>query len=256
MLTSLVFTVAQSKRLIARAVARMPEVKQALAAGMLAIGRGTTNAYVAEEILGRPLLKAQYVAGRTLPPGVPPDLLGRGRLPDIVLKRGQPVKGATLTRAIKMMGPGDVFLKGGNALDYQRRVVGVLVSHPTGGTTGAIYGAVISRKINLILPIGLEKLVCDDIVSLSRESRRAEAHPTAPCPSLFPIVGTIVTEIEALAILCGVKARLLASGGVAGAEGAVWLVLEGEKQALDRALAYHEGLKQEPNLALARAASP
>ena len=48
MRTSFVLTVAQSKRLIAKGVAQLPEVKHALAEGILAIGRGTTNAYVVE----------------------------------------------------------------------------------------------------------------------------------------------------------------------------------------------------------------
>ena len=47
-----VLTVAESKRLIAKAVAQMPIVKNALANGMVIIIKGTTNRYVAEEITG------------------------------------------------------------------------------------------------------------------------------------------------------------------------------------------------------------
>ncbi|MFC2002033.1 hypothetical protein ACFLUZ_06005, partial [Chloroflexota bacterium] len=42
----------ESKRLIAKAVAVLPEVKAALKKGTLIIGWGGTNAFVAEEILG------------------------------------------------------------------------------------------------------------------------------------------------------------------------------------------------------------
>ena len=48
-----ILTVAESKRLIAKAVAQMPIVKNALANGMVIIIKGTTNAYVAEEITGK-----------------------------------------------------------------------------------------------------------------------------------------------------------------------------------------------------------
>jgi len=250
MQASIVLTVAQSKRLIARAVANLPEVKRALKSGLVAIGRGTTNAYVAEEILRQAIPKGEYVAGRTLPPGTPEAWLGTGKYPDIVLRDGKPVDGLSVVDAVKEMKAGDVFIKGGNALNYDQQVVGILVGHPMGGTISA-YGALISRKVNLIIPIGLEKLVFEDINELSRASRGGDDHPEAPVTSLFPMTGAIITEIEALLILCDVDARLLSSGGVAGAEGAVWLLLEGSKGQLDAALALHNELKSEPNLGLA-----
>jgi len=250
MQASIVLTVAQGKRLIARAVANMPEVKRALVSGLVAIGRGTTNAYVAEEILGQTLPKGEYVAGRTLPPDTPGEWLGTGKHPDIVLRDGRLVDGLEVVDAVKEMQAGDIFIKGGNALNYDQQVVGILVGHPMGGTIST-YGALIARKVNLIIPIGLEKLVYEDINDLSRASRAGENHPGAPVTSLFPMTGAIVTEIEALQLLCGVDARLLAAGGVAGAEGAVWLLLEGAREQLDAALALHQELKNEPNLGLA-----
>lgn len=250
MQTAIVLTVAQGKRLIAKAVAQLPEVKRALAQGTLAIGRGTTNGYVAEEILGESIPKGEYVAGRTLPPGMPGERLGTGQYPDIVLKHGQRLAGVSIADAVADMKPGDVVIKGGNALNYQQREVGVLIGHPCGGTSGDNYGTIISRKLHLIIPIGLEKLVYEDIATLSRTSRCPQVHPTAAVPSLFPITGIIVTEIEALHILCGVHARLYSAGGVGGAEGAIWLLLEGEQAALDNALALQASLQSEPNLAL------
>ncbi|MHB9026249.1 MAG: hypothetical protein ACYC7E_19085 [Armatimonadota bacterium] len=251
MQASIVLTVAQGKRLIARAVAQLPEIRAVLHSGLLAIGRGTTNAYVAEEILGQPIPKGNYVAGRTMPAGVPGKLLGKGTYPDIVLRDGQPIEGATVTGAVNEMKSGDVFIKGGNALNYAQGVVGVLMGHPQGGTIGSTYGAIVARKVQLIIPIGLEKLVTDDIYELSRMSLRTDNHPDAPVTSLFPMTGTIITEIEALAILCGVQAYLLSAGGVAGAEGAVWLLLDGEKEQLDRALALAHDIQGEPNLGIA-----
>jgi hypothetical protein len=250
MQASIVLTVAQSKRLIARAVARLPEVVHALQHGLIAIGRGTTNAYVAEELLGHPIPKGEYVAGRTMPVGVRGELLGTGQYPDIVLREGTPVDGATVVGSVQEMQAGDVFIKGGNALNYPEKLVGILVGHPMGGTIST-YGAIIARKVHLIIPIGLEKLVVEDINVLSRASRAVEQHPKAPAVSLFPMTGTVITEIEALALLCGVQARLLSAGGVAGAEGAVWLMLEGEQAAIEQALTLHAELVQEPNMTVA-----
>jgi hypothetical protein len=44
-----------ARRLIARGVARLPSVQRALRDGLVVVTLGTTNAYVAEELLGAPL---------------------------------------------------------------------------------------------------------------------------------------------------------------------------------------------------------
>ena len=44
--------------------------------GTVAIAKGGTNAYVAEEILGRPIEKRRYVLGQVLPAGVSRDAAG------------------------------------------------------------------------------------------------------------------------------------------------------------------------------------
>ena len=53
---------------------------------------------------------------------------------------------------------------------------------------------------------------------------------------LYPVTsGLVVTEIEALGILAGVAARHVASGGIAGSEGAVVLLIEGYEDDLNKA---------------------
>jgi hypothetical protein len=244
---SLTFTVAQGKRLIAKAVSKLPEVISALSEGTIAIGRGTTNGYVAEEIMGHLIPKGEYVSGRILPAGMPWEELGRGGYPDIVLKNGEVVNGGSVINSVADMKSGDVFIKGANALDYKNKIAGVLMMHPTGGTL-SVYGALISKKINLIIPVGLEKIVTDDITELSMLSRESNCHPKAPVVSLMPITGNIITEIEALDILCGVKAKLLSAGGVKGAEGAVTLFITGEQGAVDNAVSLHSLISDEPGI--------
>ena len=62
-----ILTVAESKRLIGKAVAQMPIVKNALENGMVIIIKGTTNRYVAEEITGQKVDHAEFVTGRINP---------------------------------------------------------------------------------------------------------------------------------------------------------------------------------------------
>ncbi len=56
-------------------------------------------------------------------------------------------------------------------------------------------------------------------------------------PSMFPLRGHIVTEIEALEILTGVRVLQMAAGGIGGAEGAVRLLVRGTRDEVEKALA-------------------
>ena len=63
-------------------------------------------------------------------------------------------------------------------------------------------------------------------------------------------VGKVVTEIQAFAILAGVRAYHLASGGVGGSEGAVVLALEGDEKRVEKAFELVKSIKGEPPVTL------
>jgi hypothetical protein len=70
-----------------------------------------------------------------------------------------------------------------------------------------------------------------------------------PC-GLVPLANhKIVTEIQAFAILAGVNATHVASGGFAGSEGAVVLTLEGNEADIERAFSIVKAIKGEPPVA-------
>ena len=56
----------ESKRLIGRAVARLPEVQYALEHAQIVIAHGSTNVYVAEEVLGYCPERDRYVSGQVI----------------------------------------------------------------------------------------------------------------------------------------------------------------------------------------------
>lgn len=245
MLAEVVLTVAESKRLIAKGVAAHPLVKRALKDGMVIIARGSTNGYVAEEILGKQIDKPGFLTGRTLPRGHTPRKRKSEPIGEIVLKRGKVVENMSLSEAVADLRPGDVFMKGANALDYAANLAGVLVGHPEGGTIGAALPTIIARKAHLIVPVGLEKLVASDLAAVS-DMITEEAGASAPVPA-FWIIGnaTIITEIEAVAILAGVECVHLASGGIGGAEGSVRLLVSGDEDGIKRAQELLDSVKGE-----------
>ncbi len=88
---SVVLTVAESKRLIAKGVVALPSVQRALKDGMIAVAKGTTNAYIVEELLGKPIDKPAYTIGVTLPQKMMHTTGFREqKLPNVVLKKRCP----------------------------------------------------------------------------------------------------------------------------------------------------------------------
>jgi len=219
-----VLTVSQSKRLIARGVRNHPAVKTAFNNGIIGICRGTTCTYVAEEFTGRTLEPFSYTTGLTLPKKPSPGITSpKTTVHDVIVRRGEiHMDGETVIEASVNMNPGDVIVKGANALNYDKGIAGCLVGHPKGGTVGGFWGPLYGRKIHLVIPVGLEKETAGDIIELSRLSMEDN-----PGSSLMPMTGIIITEIEAIRILSGATAFHLASGGIRGAEGAVRLILDG-----------------------------
>lgn len=242
---SFVLTVAESKRLIARAVKAHPLVTRALNEGVVAVAKGTTNAYVAEELLARGLHRHHYCTGVTTPPGREGPAPTANKLPDAVLRHGDPVEDVSATEIVHEMGPGDVFIKGANALNYEKKQAGILIGHPTGGTIGQAIGTVVARRATLLIPVGLEKSIPGDLHDIYGELTRVG--PGGDGPTLWPIDGMIFTEIEALRLfMSGGRAAPMGAGGVAGAEGSVRISVWGSSEHIARAEGAVESVRGEP----------
>lgn len=243
MLTMITLTVAESKRLIAKGVRAIDYVDRALEEGIVAVSKGTTNAYIAEELLGKKIDKTRYVLGRTFPHDSQPFQVD-GSLPDVVVREGDVIEDLAAVDAAKEMGPGDVFIKGANAINPALGQAGLLIGHPTGGTMGAALGILTSRRVHLLVPAGLEKTVP---VDLERVAERIKNEPGRdPIHGLWAFTGHIFTEADALRELTGVEAIPVAAGGIGGAEGAIWLMLSGSAQQLDETIAILDEVWGEP----------
>ena len=239
-----ILTVSESKRLIGQGVKEMPIVKNALANGMVIIGKGTTNAYVAEEITGKKIERAAFVRGRIQPTKGGKKLPDVKAAPDVILERGK-VLDLPLAEAVKKLKPGDVVIKGGNALDYKNKLVGVNIGAPDAGTAGATMPYVVARKAYLVIPIGLEKLVAGDLVDLTLRMREP-IESLNGLQSMFLLTGEIVTELEAIHVLTGATAFQCSAGGIGGAEGSVWLVFRGTREQVTKALKLVQSIQGEP----------
>jgi hypothetical protein len=252
-----ILTVAESKRLIGKAVAQMPVVKNALANGMVIIIKGTTNAYVAEEITGKKADHAAFVTGRIEPEKGTKNLPEAKAVNHVILEKGKIVD-ISLGEAAKKLKAGDVVIKGANALDYRNKMAAVNILHPEGGTTGITMPMIVARKVHLVIPVGLEKVVAGDVAELTLKMREpvqllppasgksTNRYPGHLIPSQWLLTGEIVTELEAIKILTGVTAFQCSAGGVSGAEGGVWLVFRGTRDQVKKAMELTNSVQGEP----------
>lgn len=221
-----------AKRLIARGVAALPCVRRALEEGLVVVTLGTTNAYVAEELLGKSVDKVAHCAGyigRELSV-VPAERRGR----ELVLEKGRLVD-LSLEEIAGRLSAGDVVIKGGNVLDPQG-VVGVFMGAGSGGTVGRYVAPALARGAEIVIPISRLKSVHTSVPELAVELGMGRLRHTTGLPvGLFPLVGTVVTETEAVELLYGVETRHVASGGMGPGEGAVVLLLSGEGERVEAA---------------------
>jgi hypothetical protein len=129
---------------------------------------------------------------------------------------------------IQKFGPEDVMIKGANAVDSEGNA-GVWTSGIKGGTIGMCWPIVTPRGSHLIQPVGLEKLVPSVNEAAKHSGIYHFKYSTGLPGKIVPVTTSkVITEIEALGILAGVKAYHIASGGVGGSEGCVTLAIEGE----------------------------
>ncbi len=250
---------AASRRLLAKAAVALPEVQAAMKKGWIIIARGITAAYVSEEMFHITVEpKSQQTAGlvvkgatnaNTAPPPCTKHVVHDGKV----------VENADSNKEILNFGPNDVFIKGANAVDPMGNA-GIMASSLRGGTWGMFTPVVTGRNSQVIITVGLEKLVSSVADACAHSGVYYYKWSLGLPAKLTPVVqGKVVTEIQALGVLCGVKAYHICSGGVGGSEGAVTLSIEGSEGNVKKALDLVNSIKHEPPVSTAdtyRVSSP
>lgn len=87
------------------------------------------------------------------------------------------------------------------------------------------------------------KNVYYDLNDLARKLNAPGSHG----PRLLPVAGEIFTEIEAISLLTGANAELVAGGGVSRAEGAIWLAVDGNDEQIKSAKKLLNSIIREAN---------
>ena len=233
-------TVAEGKRLIAKGVAALPEVQVALGKGKILFKGGTTVSAVAEEIAG----VALKISGRISPRGTRTsgaDIVGRHCL---LLNNGRwEYVDDYLKKVVMQLGPEDVVVIGANALDAQGGAA-MMIGAPLGGAPGEVIAGILSGGAQVVIPVGLEKLIPGSVYDAIRAAGRTRTEKAmGMAVGLVPLTGRIVTESIALTLLSGVRCTVIGKGGIFGAEGATTMVVEGPAAEVEKAFAMVQAIK-------------
>jgi hypothetical protein len=238
-------TPAESKRLIAKGVAALPEVRRALEHGLVIIARGTTNAFVVEELTGNKIGDKSHYASGFIADGelcaTPDNML----MNVVVLRRGKRVD-TSPADALWEFGEGDVSIKGASAIDEEGNAA-VLAAGADSGTIGGILPVILARGSHLIVPVGLEKLIPSVIQATQAAGVFHFKYSTGVPVAVVPMPNAlVVTEVQAFEVLADVKVVPIAAGGIAGSEGTIVLSLEGTDSQIAEALSIVKSVKGEP----------
>jgi hypothetical protein len=248
---------AESKRLIAKAIAEMDVVKKALRDGIVTIHPSSTTYHMLEFLTGKKP-EGIWLVGMLSPKGACVEGLTQKAMEDDhykelsdpanfpfswVFRKGRFEQGLKLINVLEEMGENDVYIKGINAIDAHGNV-GVLIASLAGGTIGKVLKAEKERKFHVIYAGGLEKFIPGSLQEVARESGRANTSDAMGIPcGILPIRGQAVTEIGALKILADVDAIPMAAGGVGGAEGSIMVVIKGEEAHVKKAMQLTKEIK-------------
>lgn len=238
-------TTAESKKLLAKAVAATSLVRNAKKRGIIAIHPSSTTYFLVKELTGK-YPEGVWVCGMIIPKGacVHPEALDIARtLEDVtefpftwVLERGKFITGLKLSSILEKMGKKDVYVKGVNAIDAKGNV-GVLYVKPGAGTIGQFYRYSKRKGFTIIIPVGLEKLIPTTITKAAKTATRSKIDVAMGLPlGLFPIQGNVITEIDAIYILSKAEAIVMSAGGLQGAEGASTFIVQGAEDKVKKAL--------------------
>ncbi len=256
-------TSSESKRLVAKGIAKMDCVQRALNEGIIAIDGGSSGAYVTEELareVGSELEVKdlrEYVIGIIAEDGSCLEAVESLRLPVFVKGQVEYVEfpQENFTKYFSCMTDTDIFVKGGNAIDINGKVGGLCAAHG-GGHLGMWLAHALVVGIQVIVPMTINKTIPATIEEVIQELGTAKIslkHCHGMAVGMLPMPGRVVREIEAITILSGARAIPVAGSGLGSGEGTSTLLIQGEDTQVENAWDIIQGIKGEPRLEEKRA---
>lgn len=235
MVIQFVLTVTGGKYMIAKAVSELPEVKNALEHGKLVLKGGTTVSCLSEMLFDCPLRICGRITGR----GAVSSSSGSDNAHTLAAYKGKLENiDSFADKYMSDMGPGDVIVTGANIIDSQGNAA-MLAGNNGGGLCGRGIISAVSEGAELIIAAGLEKLIPgrveDSIINARRKG--VDSSYGMAC-GLIPLMGKVITELEAIELLTGIRPVIIGRGGLFEGTGSTLFQAEGSKEQTDKLQRY------------------
>jgi hypothetical protein len=233
-------TVPEAKRIIAKGIAALPEVQTAFKSGKIFLKGGTTVSAVCEELTDKPLL----IAGRISPRGTMMANNYSGKFHCAMVENGQlRAVDEILEETAASLKSEDVAVFGANAIDVYGGTA-LMYGVALGGKPAKIISGIMSEISHIIVAVGLEKLIPGSVSDIILKTGRKDVDASlGMAVGLTPIVGQVITEKEAIAMLGNVECTVIGKGGISGAEGGTTMQIEGHKSDVEKILQIVQAIK-------------
>lgn len=230
MIIQFTLTVPEGKNLLARGVSKLPEVGKALQSGKILLKGGTTVSLISGILVGQRL----RISGRISPRGT----MSSGKEPfgphSILIENGKVTNvDEMLEEMVKSMRGGDIAVISANAFDVEGNAA-MMAGAALGGKPGGIISGLMAEGLEILIPVGLEKLIPGKIADSVRAAGRKKSYSSMGMSvGLIPIIGKVYTEIDAVKTLTGIEPVVIGRGGIQNAEGASVFAAEGPQAKID-----------------------
>ncbi len=204
-------TVHEAKRIIAKGIAQLDCVQEALKSGKIFLKGGTTVSAVSEELVGRPM----RISGRITPAGAKAAQTVTQGFHSVLIQGGKVIDvDARLDETVNELHADDVAILGANAMDVHGNAA-LMYGAPLGGGPGRIISGLMAELSNIIIAVGLEKLIPGSLTEIIARTGNKSIDISMGMPAgLTPIIGKIVTEKDAIPLLADVECTVIGQGGI------------------------------------------
>lgn len=233
--------VEEAKELIAMAITNHPMVKKVMQRGKLVLKGGTTVSRISQLITNKPL----SICGRITERGSVGGLY-ENKAPHILMIEDKSFKNIDdqfLDEVLKL-GPKDLIICGANALDAYGNAA-MMVGSPGGGDMSYAFSSWYGEGVPVLIPVGIEKMIPGDLRNvIKRTGRKRKKLSMGMGVGLIPIMGEIITEIEALKLMANVECQVIGAGGLGRAQGSVTIDIWGHDKELEKLMQVIKTIKE------------
>ena len=213
-------TVEEGKEIISLGMLNHPALKDSIENGKILFKGGTTVSRITEKLLGLPL----RISGRISPRGTVASMYTIEHPHSIIYHNGQwrSVDDHIVSETLKF-GTNDLIICSANAFDYYGNAA-IMAGSAGGGLIGQSISAWHTEGAQIIIPIGLEKMIPGNLNHIIKKSkRRGKSISWGMSVGLMLLNGELFTEIEAIKTLAHVDCFPIGAGGLGGAQGSCTL---------------------------------